>query len=323
MPFFCFPTKKKKTLSSREIDEKRYLAYRRLCEKYTKCRGEIFNTRPGGPRATECCESILLDRSVSFGDWGKTLREVFTYQYKVIEEYERRRLGTGVSKSCILEYMYSDVPALRRESFAQLLLRTNRDISDKEAKEREKKKNELLAKKEGYECSAIAYIWAAGSLSQNDPYGNFSSRRTINKLKELNPKSEMRVDYFSDDKVYLKYAIEEYDNKPTSYMFEELERYVTTNRSQTSILYRGMPSRYIPSVGEIYQPQRFFAASRSINTATRFAPDSGGIIIEIIGRAAYIPNVYYNGDESEYLFSRNARFRVTKGQNGNIKLIQI
>lgn len=45
-----------------------------------------------------------------------------------------------------------------------------------------------------------------------------------------------------------------------------------------------------------------FAASRSINTATRFAPDSGGIIIEIIGRAAYIPNVYYNGDESEYLF---------------------
>ncbi|WP_426762631.1 hypothetical protein ACP6EW_02515 [Hafnia paralvei] len=323
MPFFCFPAKKKKSQSSKELDEKRFEAYSRLRRKYTTHNGAYFRTVAGGDSETDCLRHILLNRSVSFGDWGKTLHEVFMYHCDTIERYETCIMLHGVHNSCILAYMYSDKPELRRRPFAQNIQYKINAVRDEEVRARQLKKNKKADEIKHYQESAIAYIWAAGSLSQNKTQGVFYAKKTISKLREISPKLEMGFDYFSDGKVHLQSAIEEYDNKPISYMFDKLEHYVSTHSSRTSVLYRGMPSCYIPPVGEVYQPCRFFAASRSMNTAKRFAPDSGGTILEIVGRAAFIPNIYYNGDESEYLFSRNSSFGVTRGESGNIKLIQI
>lgn len=325
MPLFGSSKSKTQASGSASADENSFQAYTALRRKCVNKYGRQFLSGPiYGSDQRERCEKIFLKNKALVWHAMPSLVDVFNKYYNLIEIYESRILGAGVNDSCILEYMYvtSQYAAQNSNLYRRIREQRKNNFAEEQMK-REQQRNATLESERNYQKKAIAYIWAAGSLSQNNPHGNFSSRRTISKLKELNPKSEMRFDYFSDDKVYLKYAIEEYDNKTISYMFEELERYVTTNRVQTSILYRGMPSRYIPRVGEIYQPQRFFAASQSINTATRFAPDSGGTILEITGRAAFIPNIYYNGDESEYLFSRNSRFRVTQGQSGNIKLIQI
>ena len=70
-----------------------------------------------------------------------------------------------------------------------------------------------------------------------------------------------------------------------------------------------------------YSPGFPLAASTSESVAKEFS--RGGIILEIVGMAAPIENVYDRADEQEYVFSKKAIFSITDLGNKRFKLSQV
>lgn len=174
---------------------------------------------------------------------------------------------------------------------------------------------------------ALAMIWQTNEGSKAIKAGiNVNGDKVIAEIERVNDSK-----FFKGQEDVREMILSLCKNKSVSDLISLYDAYIN-EKSKTFDdvpLYRGVSSdeknellRCI-SKGVVYQPGVFLSATNNHDVAD----DMGkGIVVRIIGDAAYIPNRVYRGaggDESEYLFSRYARFNVKKDSDGNIILTEI
>ncbi|MDJ4625703.1 RHS repeat-associated core domain-containing protein, partial [Salmonella enterica] len=151
---------------------------------------------------------------------------------------------------------------------------------------------------------AILYVWAAQShLIQNaSPKERLNADKVVKHIRKLNRDpnaSRDRHDFFEQSAHKgVANGIYELDGKTGEELAKLLDEYIKNNATLINkTLYRGTTT--LPSV----RPGRFTATSESQNIASLF-----GKYIETFkgGYGVRVPNIYYNRDEKEYLFSRIA-----------------
>jgi hypothetical protein len=103
--------------------------------------------------------------------------------------------------------------------------------------------------------------------------------------------------------------------------------YISSRARNNDGLFRGVSeAEYadlikISQKGGAYSPDRYLSSTTDKNVAVDLGYQ--GKFVMMKGNTAYIPNRVYTSDEAEYLFPKDAKFRVTLSKDGVITLTEI
>lgn len=166
---------------------------------------------------------------------------------------------------------------------------------------------------------ALDYIWATNAGSQYIKGSNEHRNLESEVLRELRRNNEQ----IFHRKESLESKIKGLLRNPTK-LAELFENKIQDERKLISGVFRGMQDIGFAAAAKAkhtYSPGFPLAASTSESVAKEFS--RGGVILEIVGMAAPIENVYDRGNEQEYVFSKKATFNITDLGNKRFKLTQI
>ena len=122
----------------------------------------------------------------------------------------------------------------------------------------------------------------------------------------------------------LKARIEMRLNRPQQELMKAFEEKIEQERVLVPKLFRGTPDIGFAEAAKnkfAYSPGFPLAASSSEKAAEWFR--RGGVMLEIVGKAAPIQNIFDKADEEEYVFSKTATFQVTAIGPNRYKLTQM
>lgn len=157
-------------------------------------------------------------------------------------------------------------------------------------------------------AQAILYIWAVDSTIFHQGHRKLDSSKITKKIRKLHQDAnynDKKHDFFASSlNKGLADAIHEFDNWSGDQLAAYLDDYIRK--------YGGTPPQTLYHGTNMdlrdYSHGHFIATSTSSSAASAF-----GRVATVTGqRAVSIPNVYPNRNENEYLFSRNARFEISK-----------
>ena len=104
------------------------------------------------------------------------------------------------------------------------------------------------------------------------------------------------------------------------------EKKIQNEKAKISV-WRGTPFADVAELAELannggdYIAGNFLAASTSKKVAESFR--GNGALFEMEGEAAHITGIYKNDNEHEYVFSMQAKFKVTEISKNQFKLTQV
>ncbi|WP_300725999.1 RHS repeat domain-containing protein [Pseudomonas sp.] len=196
--------------------------------------------------------------------------------------------------------------------------------ASKQATEKKKEKRVKEERAIDIVSDALDYIWASETGFRYIKFGKVPEGRGSmgdKIIADLVGRDEVMFHRQDDLKSKVK-ELGDLSQKDLSTLFEKK---IQNEKTKISV-WRGTPFADVAELAELannggdYIAGNFLAASTSKKVAESFRGD--GVILEMEGEAAHITGIYKNDNEHEYVFSMQAKFKVTEISKNQFKLTQ-